>query len=165
MNRKSKLVVVVLALSLLLAVGCARAEAAGSAMPAPDAEGGSAPVEMLVDNGEPITNLSGFVEALRDQGAVVEETGEVEQPFLSVKGKSIAVNGQSLQIYEYAGAAEVEIDAAGIGPDGSPPTMMISWIDAPHFYHSGSLIVLYVGSDSETLQTLEDILGHQFAGQ
>jgi hypothetical protein len=55
-------------------------------------------------------------------------------------------------------------DAAQIGPDGHPPTMMISWLATPHFYQAERLIVLYVGDDPMVVDLLTALLGPPFAG-
>jgi hypothetical protein len=41
---------------------------------------------------------------------------------------------------------------------------MVSWIDTPHFYQSGNIIVLYVGNTAEVIEILLEALGPQFAG-
>ena len=41
---------------------------------------------------------------------------------------------------------------------------MITWIDTPHFYKAGKIIVLYIGSDATVLDLLKGALGPQFAG-
>jgi len=38
-------------------------------------------------------------------------------------------------------------------------------MDAPHFYKTGRIIVLYVGSDEQILTLLQSVMGAQFAGQ
>lgn len=52
--------------------------------------------------------------------------------------------------------------------EGSSVAMAISWIGPPHFYSKGRLIVVYIdvnhGTDPSTRNTLESILGSQFAG-
>jgi hypothetical protein len=42
---------------------------------------------------------------------------------------------------------------------------MVAWVDTPHFYSAGRIIVLYVGSDEEILVLLEQVLGPQCAGK
>ena len=62
--------------------------------------------------------------------------------------------------------AAAQADADLVAPDGSSVgTSMPFWVDDPHFYHSGKLIVLYLGSDQSILTALEAILGPQFAGR
>jgi hypothetical protein len=41
---------------------------------------------------------------------------------------------------------------------------MLTWVDTPHFYKAGRIIVLYLGSDQAVLDVLNQILGQQFAG-
>ncbi|GAB4577342.1 MAG: hypothetical protein Fur0022_00730 [Anaerolineales bacterium] len=113
-----------------------------------------------------VTDYDSLVEALRAAGATVEPADPVSQPFFGPEGQVLKVNGQDVQVFEYPDDAAAERDAETISPDGSSTTTtMITWIDAPHFYKTGKLIVLYVGSEEGTLQLLESVLGPQFAGQ
>ena len=41
----------------------------------------------------------------------------------------------------------------------------VDWIAPPHFYHTGRVIVLYVGSNADLIRLLEATLGPQFAGR
>ena len=123
-------------------------------------------------------DFAGLVDALRAAGAMVEPRGELVDlslpperrptPLLHGFGWRLRVNGADLIVYEYPDEAAADADAAIVGPDGSsfgnPPTIMVSWIDRPHFYKSGRAIVQYVGSDPEVLRVLESVLGPQFAG-
>ena len=60
----------------------------------------------------------------------------------------------------------MEAEAAQMAPDGgSNATTMITWVDTPHFYKAGRIIVLYVGSNAAILSLLEEVLGPQFAGR
>jgi hypothetical protein len=60
----------------------------------------------------------------------------------------------------------MENEASQVSPDGgSIGTSMVIWMDAPHFYKAGHIIVLYVGSDATMLDLLEGALGAQFAGR
>jgi hypothetical protein len=61
-------------------------------------------------------------------------------------------------------AEAMESDASQVTPEGgSIGTTMVTWMDAPHFYKAGHIIVLYVGSDETILGLLEQMLGPQFA--
>ena len=114
---------------------------------------------------EVVNDYDSLVSALTNEGAKVEASDPVLQPFLTSDGKVILVNGQSVQVFEYVDDASAQIEADTISPDGgSTTTTMISWMDTPHFYRAGKLLVLYVGSDAGTLQLLEQVLGPQFAG-
>jgi hypothetical protein len=84
---------------------------------------------------------------------------------LSVEGNTLKVNGADVQVFEYENAEAMELDSSQIAPDGSSnATTMITWIDTPHFYKSGRIIALYIGSDEAVLGLLENALGSQFAG-
>ncbi len=113
-----------------------------------------------------VSDYSSLVEALKAVGVKVEPSDPVSQTFLGPEGQGLKVNGQDLQVFEYPDEEAVKHDAEMIAPDGgSTSTTMITWVDTPHFYRSGKLIVLYVGSDAGTIQLLESLLGPQFAGR
>ncbi len=102
---------------------------------------------------------------LRAKGATVEPGEEIEQSFFSVKGNVIKVNGNDVQVFEYANENEANEESSQISEDGtSIGTTMVTWIDSPHFYKKGRLIALYVGSDDTAMDALESALGEQFAG-
>ncbi|HKZ45013.1 MAG TPA: hypothetical protein VJZ78_08265 [Anaerolineales bacterium] len=112
------------------------------------------------------SDQTSLVGTLRGAGAEVELGDNVEQPFFTVAGQIIKVNGMDVQVFEYETAEALEADVAQISPDGgSVGTSMVGWIATPHFYKSGRLIALYVGDDQATLDLLEGALGAQFAGR
>lgn len=113
----------------------------------------------------PVQDLAGLVARLQAQGAMVETGGDLTQPFFSVDGQLLRVNGQDVQVFEYPDVAAARSEAAQVLSDGSViGTTMVDWVAPPHFYRSGRLILIYVGEDSTTLQLLEQVLGEQFAG-
>ena len=125
--------------------------------------GACAPVP-TVEPGSGMDGLSVLVDALRAAGLDVEEVREIRQPFLSVPGKVISVNGVEIQVFEYQDEAAMQAEAATIAADGSSVgTTMITWAEPPTFFAKGSLIVLYVGAGSELVQLLVDILGEPIA--
>ena len=104
--------------------------------------------------------------ALRDGGHQVVPMEPVSQPFFEPEGQVIALDGHQVQVFEFSSHADADSMADTISADGgSIGTTMVSWIEAPHFFRSGRLIVLYVGEDAEVIETLEDLLGHQIAGR
>ena len=114
-------------------------------------------------HGGPAVDQVSLVDALRKEGVTVEPGGPVSQPFLSVDGQFLEVNGQGVQVYEYADESAAKADAAKIQPDASISGVHVNWIDQPHFYQSGKLIVLYIGTDPTVLAALESALGEPFA--
>ena len=108
---------------------------------------------------------AGFITALEAAGATVELGEPISQPFFGVEGNIIKVNETDVQVFEYEGVEEMELDSSQITSDGSSSaTTVITWIDTPHFYKSGRLIVLYVGRNEAILSLLESALGPPFAG-
>ncbi len=72
------------------------------------------------------------------------------------------VNGQAAQVFEFANAATAAAETKRVG---ATATTSVAWIAPPHFFHSGRLIVLYVGDNESILKLLTTELGPQFAGQ
>jgi hypothetical protein len=146
MRRKPSLFAGLLLLAILV-VAC------GSQTPADSSHGG------------PVTDYVSLVDALRAQGATVEPSGDVSQPFFTVEGQVIRVDSQDVQVFEYADEAAADAEAELVAPDGSSVgTSMVSWVAPPHFYKVGRLVVLYVGDDATTIDLLEAVLGPQLAG-
>lgn len=139
-----------MALGLLLsACGGAPTASASNASPEPRA----------------VEDQASLVAALKAAGATIETADPISQPFFSVEGNIIKVNGADVQLFEYESSEVMELESSQIAPDGSSnATTMITWIDTPHFYKAGKIIVLYIGSDATVLDLLQDVLGPQFAG-
>ncbi len=112
------------------------------------------------------TDYASLVDALREQGVTVESAGTVSQPFFTVEGQAITVNGEQVQVFVFADTAAASAAAAQVSDDGSSVgTNMITWIAAPHFYQAGRLIVLYIGDQAAVQSALESVLDEQFAGR
>ncbi len=111
------------------------------------------------------------MDTLLATGVELEVTGEVvSKGIFSVDGTIILVNGEQVQVMEYRDAAALEAEAAGISPSGSSITThdhasMVTWVAAPHFFKSETVIVLYVGESSKVIEALTSVLGPQFAGR
>jgi len=118
-----------------------------------------------VSHGGDVVDYVSLIDNLR-VNATVNPEGEIEQPFFSVTGFSIQVNGASVQVFEYNSAEDAEADASLVSSDGSSiGTSMPFWVDDPHFYYKEKIIVLYVGDDPAIEELLESVLGSQFAGR
>jgi len=127
--------------------------------------GQSTPVAPTVSHGGPVEDYVSLIDALRAVGAAVEPAGEVEQPFFSVKGQIITVNGADVQVFEYADEAAAEREAEKVGPDGFHiDNSIVDWVASPHFYKKARLIALYVGDDANVKSVLQNVLGAQLAG-
>jgi hypothetical protein len=118
------------------------------------------------DEPRPVTSYASLMDALRTAGATVATGDPVSQVFLSGNGRFMRVNGQDVQVFEYSSAAAADADAGRISADGSAiGTTMVTWVAPPHFYRSGPVLVLYVGSEATVIRALESVLGRQFAGR
>lgn len=114
----------------------------------------------------PVVDLATLMDALRTAGVTVETGEAVEQVFFTVPGEIIKVNGADVQVFVYETAEAMEAEAAQVAEDGgSIGTNMVAWVEAPHFYKAGRMLVLYVGEDPAVQSVLEGILGPQFAGR
>lgn len=111
---------------------------------------------------------------LRAHGASVREAGLGAQPFLGGVDYRLTVDGAGLDVFEYRIAAGASLDAARISSDGSTISAgigpvgggaaAVDFVAPPHWFHSGRVIVLYVGRDTGVLALLRSTLGAQFAG-
>jgi hypothetical protein len=103
---------------------------------------------------------------LRAKGLRAESAGKIVQPFFTVVGRVIQVNGQDLQVFQYPDAARTNAQAALISPDGlTVATTKVHWLAPPRFYKCGKLLVIYLGDDGDVLKVLEAALGPHFAGK
>ncbi len=106
-----------------------------------------------------------ITESLAASGVEVEEGETVAEPLFEVEGHALTVNGQEVQLYEFADAAAAEEQAALVAPDGtSIGTTPVSVETTPHFYHKDNTIAFYAGDDAAVLAALEVVFGAPFAG-
>lgn len=149
---KSQVWIVLLLVSALAISGCANNSSGASPAASP---------EPLA-----VEDQATLISTLEGSGATVEIGEPISQVFFSAAGNMLKVNGADVQLFEYESAEEMEDDASQVSSDGgSIGTSMVTWIDVPHFYKAGRIIVLYVGSDASVLDLLENALGPQFAGR
>ena len=124
---------------------------------------GSGAGPTTVPSEQPATEISSqadLVAALQSQGATVEPADAIEQAFFQVSGQILRVNGADVQLFEYGDEAARTADSELISPDGtSISTTMVTWVDTPHFWADGRLIVLYVGNDAQVIELLRGALG------
>jgi hypothetical protein len=114
-------------------------------------------------HGGPVVDQVSLIDALRKAGVTVSPAGKITQPFLSVEGQSLQVNGESVQVYEYPDESAVARDASKIQPDATIAGTSIMWVAQPHFYRAGKLIILYTGTNAALLAALDSAVGKPFA--
>ncbi len=107
-----------------------------------------------------------LAEALHAHGASVLFTKEkVSQPFFSMAGRIININGEAVQVVDYGTSSAAEANARRVSADGTTiGTSKPSWMAPPHFFKRRKLIVLYVGRNQTIVDLLRKVLGNQFAG-
>lgn len=135
---------------------------------------GEQPVEILEEqirlvlNEQPeqlASDYASFLAKLKPTRISVETGDRVSQPFFTPQGQIIQLNGEDVQVFEYVSKEEAFQEVMQVSADGSSVgTTMIAWIDSPHFYQSGKIIVLYIGNTPEVIEILTEVLGPQFAG-
>jgi hypothetical protein len=105
-----------------------------------------------------------YVEALRAGGAEVEVAEQFSQEFFSVPVQRLVVNGSDVQAYEYADSATAAEESERItGAGYIIGNAILEWIDTPHWYQCGNLIVLHIGDDQGNLDLFTSLLGEQLA--
>lgn len=136
---------------LLLAAGCSPQSQTGQNDQSPSST--SAPVTEVRDADD-------FVRLLRDTGATVELSESIEQPFFSVPGQIIAVNGHDVQVFVFESENARQVESGKISKDGSSiGTSMVSWVQPPHFWANGNAIILYVGTNQEVVDLINQVIG------
>src|SRR5574338_972234 len=113
------------------------------------------------------TDYVSLVNAIKSRGVAVQETGELsaDSSTFGVPIKTISVGGADIQVYEFESESDAVASSLTVSEDGTQiGNSVIRWMDSPHFYTSGKLIVTYIGHNPELTSLLESFLGNQFAG-
>ena len=112
-----------------------------------------------------VSDYSSLVLAIKSRGILVEPVDELEDSFFSVPTKVISVSGSDVQVYEFQSSSDAVKASQIISADGGQiGNSMVRWMDTPHFYLKGKVIVQYVGHNPEMTNLFESLLGIQFAG-
>src|SRR5215469_294445 len=70
--------------------------------------------------------LNELIAQLKAAGATVVPGADVNQPFMDVAGHILTVNGEQLQVFEYASVSDASHQTAGVSPDGASFTTVSS---------------------------------------
>lgn len=141
-------------LALLVLAGCSTP---ANVEPGDDAGAGEEGAE-LVDTHDELRA------ALEAAGLQVDQDDVLLDTFFpETTARFLEVNGAMIQTFEFADAAAAEAGAATVNATGTIiGNATIDWVDRPHFYQQGGLIVLYAGEDEAILSALEGALGEPF---
>ena len=118
--------------------------------------------------------LNELIAQLKAAGATVVPAAGISQPFMTVEGRTLTVNSEQIQVYEYASGADADKQASHISPDGTSFTTVsssgmpvgatqVDWVKSPHLYKAGRIIVIYIGTNNAVIHLLIRVLGKQFA--
>jgi hypothetical protein len=119
------------------------------------------------------TSYASLQQALRAHGASVHDDGQGSEPFLGGTDHRLSVNSSDVDVFEYRTTLGASLDASRISSDGSTirggfgpfgSAVVVDFTAAPHWFHDGRIIVLYVGQNAALLTLFQDVLGPQFAG-
>ncbi|WML43960.1 hypothetical protein [Neobacillus sp. PS3-40] len=113
---------------------------------------------------EDILDTERFVQILKTKGYKVikreNENGTTLDSLFSVYPAYYEVDEKRIGIYEYKNEKNAKKDSETISKDGSIIGHgIIDWVDNPHFYQRGKVLVSYIGSNYKLQNDLEGILG------
>jgi hypothetical protein len=116
------------------------------------------------NNDEGNMDTQRLVQMLKNKGYEVIKPVKDNEPALqslfSVYPTYYKVNGKDLGIYEFKDKESALKDSKTITKDGNIIGHgILEWVDNPHFYQKGKIIVSYIGSDFKLINDLEAILG------
>lgn len=113
--------------------------------------------------GQEAATTNELVGSLEDAGMTVGVVGDVDQPFIPVTGRLVQMNGQEIQVFEFPTQLEREQVSDLIAREGFSIEGVAPGVQDPHVWAQGRLIVLHVGQDQNTINTLNSILGERIA--
>lgn len=103
---------------------------------------------------------------LANLGVQVEiAPGRVVKPWLSTYGVIVRVDGEPVQVFQYADEAALTADVDGLDAGAaSIDGLALSWPATPHFWRKDGLLVLAVTDEEYFVDLLSQILGVPFVG-
>ena len=76
-----------------------------------------------------------------------------------------SIGDDPYRYFRYEKTHEAVADKEKVSEDGKMiGGTKYEWGGPVHFYHHAKRIVIYVGDDAETLKTIQQVFGPQFAG-
>ncbi len=109
--------------------------------------------------------------ALEANGSVVVNTGEEPSGTFNTPLTKLLVNGESVELYEFASSSDASTAAARVSDDGTlvsdadgGPAVAIDFLNPPHYYQQDEVIIVYTGGDAEVIELLRETFGEEFAG-
>jgi hypothetical protein len=104
-----------------------------------------------------------LVQELSEEGAVIEEVGESQEPLFGVRGRLIQIDGADATVFEFP--SEISRRDAWntiLATGGMIDSLNLGENVAVNFFGSGKVILVYPGSDPVILDQLDSVLVDRF---
>lgn len=155
------LMILVLAPSLTACVGDCEPQPMVTIRP-PETESG----KVLLEEERACRDLIANLESRQFQVNAKEVEGDIFQG----RRKLLTLNGSdSLSVCLYENETAMEKDTSFVSKDGlvynnGKQASKIQWVSEPRFFKSENMILLYVGTNPDLIDTLKSLVGLPFAG-
>jgi hypothetical protein len=110
---------------------------------------------------------SAFIQGLEAAGFEVRPEGRIRffEDIVGVPTRVVSLDGAEVWAMQYPTTASFRRIRSSVSPHGDEVgSAIINWGDAPRYYGSGRLLVMYFGDRQRTLEALELLLRPSFAG-
>jgi hypothetical protein len=132
-------------------------EATGVPLNTPASEG-----TLVIPETGPAYTYNLLVDDLTTAGITSVPAGTLEQPFFDVAARVLTVNGEDIQVFEFADVQTRQTAEDTISAGGSMiGTSQITWVDIPNFWSRGRILVLYIGQNEEIIDLLDEVIGQR----
>ena len=112
------------------------------------------------ESSDSFESVDGFVDVLKNAGAVVRSGERNDQPTMKVVGQEIYVDDEPIEVYEYTTIeARQELSSTISIEDGTIAGSTSLWPDNPTIWAVGHLIVVYDGHHGGTILLISGLLG------
>jgi len=112
-----------------------------------------------------VNDYQSLIQAIQSRGLEVQFIEKINDSMFEVPINVITIAKIEIQIYEFDSVSDTKDAKSTVSTDGTQIGLnSIRWMDIPHFYSKGTIIVQYIGHNPEILNLLDSFLGEQFAG-
>jgi hypothetical protein len=117
-----------------------------------------------------ISGYDALFYTLQSFGVQVERGEQPKEGFFEFAPRVLKVNGQTVDVYEFATVKEAEDAATRVSADGTTYTrrdgvvQSVQWVAPVRFHLIANTITVYVGGDQNVVEALRNGAGRQFAG-
>lgn len=106
-------------------------------------------------------NLENFKADMEEKGYEVEIISKDKDFFDSPKFE-VKFGEENASAYDYEDMSTLEKDLSAITENGLAVSgTKLNWSKTPHYYKKGELLIIYDGDNTETINTLDEVLGSE----